>query len=1235
MAKYRVFSGNHSKLYFVYALIFLLIGIFLEVFFNSQAYYSILHRRFQERFFKVENEMELRIDNLINVLSSNQFNAQSYTKLRELKDLATKQKIYIFVYRNDSLIFWSDNRIPEAEILPLITDYQQFLQLSNGWFYSVSHSLRNFKIIGLLLIKDNYIIKNQYIQNNFNPIFQLPQNIGVRSNIFKEKYIIKNIHDVNIFSLDFNKPIHYRLIDILFIFMFFCLSIIFSIIGFNKLLSNIENIKTKIILILLFSITICIIYFIFRVINFPSIVFTLQIFNNPLTHIFGTKIAVADLLFITLIIYLVIYLMYIQLEKINVFPTTKKHVQLIIQYFSTFASYSYFMIINYILEKILYKVPIRFNIVDMFSNGMTPLIILLSITFLFSSFLFIVDFIYRNFYKNTRLYRVVLISAAIYIVNLTLYLIFSHEIDFIPPFILLVTIIIIVYLRNYKKSDYKYRHVFLLLVFFSLYLVFTIYRIGNIKLEDVEKEIAVGLADERDKLAESLFENINQKFIYDSTLYQNCISENIDYPWIYKYIRKKYFTGYWERYDLQLTICRSNDSVLIRPDNQLHQCFTFFDSLIQTSMIKVAENFYFFKNPSGRISYFTAYNIHDNNKVTRLFIQLDSRLNNNILGYPQLLISDDQKSDNRIKNYSYAKYHKERIVFQSGNYLYNTSTTKYPVFIGRFHRESFGGYDHLFYRPSKDTLIILSRPTMTLIDLMVSFSYLIIINLLFFNIMLLLANYKQYNYKIFQGGFGTRIQLTIISILLISLIFVAGITIYFTVEQYSKKYYESFGEKLQSVYLELYSNLSTESKLTYIWHSDEYSNLESLLRHLSNLFATDIHLYNTDGRLLATSRSEIFEKGLIGNIINPYAFYQLSKNNKIEFVQNERLGKQKYFSIYTPLVNKAGNIIAYINLPYFTQQDKLSNEITSILLAIINIYLIIIIIAISTAVVIARKLTRPLQIIQESIAQMRLGKGNVKIRYKGNDEIANLIHEYNKKVEELEHSAELLSKTERELAWREMAKQVAHEIKNPLTPMKLSIQQLQRRFAENKQIDEQYITRITQTLIEQIDNLSSIASAFSQLAQMPKPKKEKIEINSIIKTTCDLFKTHGIHFHLNLDKQPCYIIADKEQLQRVFINLITNAVQAVETNDEKIIRITSKLNNKLIIEIEDNGIGVDPEKVNKLFQPNFTTKSSGSGLGLAISKSIIEYIGGSISYEPAFPKGSRFIIKLPADQALS
>jgi signal transduction histidine kinase len=473
-----------------------------------------------------------------------------------------------------------------------------------------------------------------------------------------------------------------------------------------------------------------------------------------------------------------------------------------------------------------------------------------------------------------------------------------------------------------------------------------------------------------------------------------------------------------------------------------------------------------------------------------------------------------------------------------------------------------------------------------------------------------------------------KIQAAIISIVFVSLLLVALATIIYNVEEYRSKHRNDLNEKMKSIAEELDMRLEDKDEIT----PELIEWLYRELAKLSNIFRTDINIYGVDGILLASSRVEIFQRGLVSARMNSHAFYEIFQNYQYDsYFQPESIGELSYMSVYKPIINNRGKILGTINLPYFITQDKYSQEISTFIVAFINLYVLLLLASIVIAIFIANQITRPLVVIQENLQKMQLGKHNEPIYYRRNDEIGSLVKEYNKKVDELAVSADLLARSERESAWREMAKQVAHEIKNPLTPMKLNIQHLQRAKGRGKEYNE-YIERVTATLIEQIDNLSNIATEFSNFAQIPNARNQVFELAGQMKKVIGLFETDDraeIKFNYNGFENIC-VNADREQLSRAIINLVKNAIQAIP--EEKKGKIEISLNRRehmAVIAVSDDGLGIPVELRDKLFSPSFTTKTSGMGLGLAIVKNIVENFSGKIWFETELEKGSTFYIEIP------
>jgi nitrogen fixation/metabolism regulation signal transduction histidine kinase len=275
--------------------------------------------------------------------------------------------------------------------------------------------------------------------------------------------------------------------------------------------------------------------------------------------------------------------------------------------------------------------------------------------------------------------------------------------------------------------------------------------------------------------------------------------------------------------------------------------------------------------------------------------------------------------------------------------------------------------------------------------------------------------------------------------------------------------------------------------------------------------------------------------------------------------------------------------------------------------------------------------TQPLQLIREKLRNLSYGKSNEKIEWKREDEIGELVAEYNRTLDQLARSAELLARSERESAWREMAKQVAHEIKNPLTPMKLSVQYLQKAWDDKAPDWEERLDRFTRTIVEQIDSLSKIATEFSDFAKMPVASFEKLDLAETARRSADLFlNVENIKIIVNPVKSECYISADRQQMLRVFNNLISNAVQAIGNKENGRIDINILDDGpNWRVAVSDNGSGISDEQAKKIFSPSFTTKSGGMGLGLAMVKNILSGIGATISFTSKEGEGTTFNVEIP------
>jgi len=356
----------------------------------------------------------------------------------------------------------------------------------------------------------------------------------------------------------------------------------------------------------------------------------------------------------------------------------------------------------------------------------------------------------------------------------------------------------------------------------------------------------------------------------------------------------------------------------------------------------------------------------------------------------------------------------------------------------------------------------------------------------------------------------------------------------------------------------------------------------------------------------------------------------LQSSQTKRFVDLKVIDNVRYRTAYSYLKDNKFKPLGVIQLPYREETEFYENEIKNFLIRFSQVYLFMLIMSITIAYFLSSYITSKLQTISTKITSTQLDKKNTKITVNSSSkEINALIMAYNQMVDKLEESASKLAQSEREQAWREMAKQVAHEIKNPLTPMRLSVQSFERRFDPNDPDIRQKVNDYSKTLIQQIDTMSSVASAFSSFASMPAQKSENLNIVKVVQLSLDIFNEPYIHFES--DEKTIVSKMDRTHLIRIITNLVKNAIQSIpDTQTEPNITVSiKKMEENVLIEVKDNGIGISVENKNRIFEPKFTTKSSGMGLGLGIIKNIIESHQGSISFESEKGIGTCFRVTLP------
>ena len=468
-----------------------------------------------------------------------------------------------------------------------------------------------------------------------------------------------------------------------------------------------------------------------------------------------------------------------------------------------------------------------------------------------------------------------------------------------------------------------------------------------------------------------------------------------------------------------------------------------------------------------------------------------------------------------------------------------------------------------------------------------------------------------------------------ILLILLASVLIAAVTIFQYKEQTDEYNQGRLERKEESVKAAINYWLNSGNGNTF---PVEEKNLEYIFRdkiyEISDIEKLEINIYDLSGNIAKTSHSG-FVKSDAPTVLSDTVLKGVMNNAQHRYLNTRTVKGQSLQSSYTYITDNKFKPIGILNLQYVQDNTAQDKDLEEFLLRMAYVYLLMFLLAIGLAYFISSYITRNIKAITDKMNQTRLNTSNEKIILENaSSEIFTLVNAYNKMVDELEISAVKLAKGEREQAWREMAKQVAHEIKNPLTPMRLTVQSFQRKFDPNDPDIYNKLNEYSKTLIQQIDTMSSIASAFSNFAKMPTQKREELNVVEVVKLALDIFAKDYISFFSSKD----IIIAelDKTQLIRVVTNLVKNAIYALSEVENKKIEVTVEDDkDKVFIIVADNGGGISDEDKDKIFEPKFTTKSSGMGLGLPMVKNIIEAYDGTITFTTTYNKGTVFNIILP------
>lgn len=721
--------------------------------------------------------------------------------------------------------------------------------------------------------------------------------------------------------------------------------------------------------------------------------------------------------------------------------------------------------------------------------------------------------------------------------------------------------------------------------------------------------------------------------IANDGLISSLISMGRDFSVITSRINESYLSRIMGDYDVDMYMFRDSDAdaMLLR----------YFNERLQNGT-PLADNsrFMYSRSAVGRAQYTGIFTYYTRVMgVVRLIIAIEDKADNEVSGYGAIVNSERPGSVHIPRNYSYAKYLGDKLVGYHGDFAYPT------VFSGRMAKAMEQGtmshikmdnYLHFITPVADDEVVVISRRIYDVTKYLVGVFMLTLFAFSFCSVPKIGTKKRR---QFAKNYYKQRINTVLLLSLTAVLISMASVSVLFIYRRNISNLNDLMVNKINTIQSLVEANsryMHSPAELL----TNEYSNQ---LNNISTYTKSDISLFSTDGRIVVSTFPEIFERLTIGTRLNGEAYENIIYNNKRYYIHKEKIDDRGIYTMSAPVFNSDGDMLAIVSSPYTDAGLSFRDEALFHACFIFTVFFLLLLFSALLSTKVVEKMFGPLIDMGKKMGQAKTN-GLEYIFYDRDDEISTLVDSYNRMVHDLSESSKQAAQIERDKAWSEMARQVAHEIKNPLTPIKLQIQRIIRLKSKNDPSWQEKFDSIVNVVMDSIDQLTDTANEFSTFAKLY--GEEPVDIN-LDKLAIDEVALFGDRENISVQYiglQNSWVSGPKPQLTRVFVNLLTNSVQAIEgaqreaaeegrevPKGEVLLSIrNSNRDGFYDIVFEDNGPGVKDENRSHLFTPNFTTKSSGTGLGLAICKNILDRCGGEIIYSRSFTLGGAcFTIRYP------
>lgn len=1142
------------------------------------------------------------------------------------------------IYSNRVLVYWNTNSfIPDYRMID--GDYRIKLEeWDDNKFIIVKRTKEQAGIVkefvGIVPLYRDYPIENQHLHAGYNKEVFDQLRVFIHSRPVDNSFAFSYGDEVVCYFTIVSPPAVSSRTDRFVIFGLLVVSIVMTFFFFHRTsLKLLDEGKPWGSLLLFFG-GIVLLRWLLLYTNFPASVYQFDLFNSRYLVISPLHKSLGDVILTTLAgSYFLFFASsaFFKSRAYSGFYGARDFAKWMVVIVVILASYCLLGYTYYLLQEIFKNSQIHLDVnksisLDFFRLGALLIFFLLCFSYFIVSH---ASFLLLKVFKERPGINIWFVHIGVAVLAMLATFLISEELVIIPLlhfayFSVLLWFNLPGYIRPLRFQAFLY--FFLAAAISAILGSYSIYRYDEFQSVVLKQKFANSLLIENDIQGEfqlaSLMRSIKSDIFIQSRMMSPLLAKDL----VEQRIKRLYLTSYFDKYDVQVILFNLVGMPFNNSYGSSYRALreTYDKDLYRTDY----ENIFFESNFSpGSTKRYICFVSLERYGVTIGHVVLMLRLKKYLPSsvYPRLLVDERVINEPVGEDYSYGIYDGSNLRYKSGSFNYLTNFPKAWFDNPRLYTGGIevNGFHHLGIKGLGSKRIVITSPLYKVSWMVSNFSFLFLV-LVGGIALTVVFNALEVRFSNEGLNLASKIQIYLSIAFFLPLVIVTLATLSAINNSYKEEIDQQYLKKAESVNGNLVSLMDS-----YLTNSINKEVLSNEISEIARFSQADINLFSVNGKLITSSQQDIYDEKLLSEYINPEALKKIREEDYERIILSESIGDLNYKSAYLAVKSfNDASLLGIMSLPFFESKTEQQNQQIEVFTNIINIFTFIFILSIVVSFMASRVLTNPLRLIAQRLRRTTFNETNEPIHWKTADEIGLLVNEYNSMLVKLEKSRSALARSEKEAAWKEIAQQVAHEIKNPLTPMKLTLQHMRRLAAENGK--EEGLKKPIDNLLQQIDNLSDIVTSFSTFARLPAPDPVRFDLTNLLRNLIQLHQREDVQFLVKLPGEPVFVIADEKMMSGIFTNLIINALQAMEDSKSPRLEIGIEMKEReAVVHVKDYGQGISEEIQDKVFVPSFSTKEAGSGIGLALARRGVEQAGGAIWFETVPGYGTTFYVSLP------